>query len=120
MDFFRARLPDDAQANALVERALFLAATGYSYVEERTESSDKGGDKVTRTKKQVAPSVSAISLWLGRRMPEKWGDAAMQTPENNLLILLRQAWEGGAADAVSALQSQAGAGDDVVEYAAHT
>lgn len=114
MDFLRARLPEGAEADRLVERALFLAATGYCYTEERRESTEKGGEKVVRTRKQTAPSVTAIALWLSRRMPERWGDGAAAVPENNLLTLLRGELEGGGTDEVSILQPEAEADHDLV------
>ena len=46
VDFCGARCPREA-ADKLVERALFLAATGYVYTEERREITEKGGEKIT-------------------------------------------------------------------------
>lgn len=115
MDFLRGKVPEGEAADKLVERALFLAATGYVYTEERREITEKGGEKITRTRKQTAPSVTAIALWLSHRMPERWGDGAAKQPENNLIALLRQELEGGDGDGVSALQSQAEDGPDLVE-----
>ena len=89
MDFLRGKMPAGKEADALVERALFLAATGYCYTEEKRETTEKGGEKVTRTRKQTAPSVSAIAMWLSHRMPDTWGDGAGAAAENNLLTLLR-------------------------------
>ena len=114
VDFERAKLPEGEKADRLVERALFLAATGYTYVEEKVETAEKTGEKVTRTRKQVSPSVSAIALWLSHRMPERWGDGAAEVPENNLLTLLREELEGGEGDGVSAVQPEAAPGDDLV------
>ena len=114
MDFLRAKLPEGTAADALVERALFLAATGYCYTEERRETTGKGEEKVVRTRKQTAPSVTAIALWLSHRMPEKWGDGAAAVPENNLLALLRAELEGGEKNGVSPLQPQAEADHDLV------
>ena len=115
MDFLRGKLPEGAQADAQVERALFLAATGYCYTEEKREITDKGGEKITRTRKQTAPSVTAIALWLSHRMPDKWGDGGGRMPENNLLTLLRRELEGGESDGVSELQSETAHGPDLVE-----
>lgn len=121
MDFLRGKVPEGAAADALVERALFLAATGYCYTEERREITEKGGEqteKITRTRKQTAPSVTAIALWLSHRAPERWGEGAAALPaENNLLTLLRQELEGGGGDGISALQSQAEDGPDLVAAA---
>lgn len=114
MDFLRGKMPEGAAADELVERALFLAATGYCYTEEKRETTEKGGEKITRTRKQTAPSVSAIALWLSHRMPDKWGDGGTVLPENNLLTLLRVELEGGEGDEVSGLQSQAAHGADLV------
>ena len=114
MDFERAKLPEGEKADRLVERALFLAATGYTYVEEKVETAEKTGEKVTRTRKQVSPSVSAIALWLSHRMPERWGDGVNIVQENNLLTLLRAELEGGETDGVSGVQPEAAAGADVV------
>lgn len=114
MDFERGRMPKDGDADRLVERALFLAATGYTYIEERVETGEKTGEKITRTRKQVAPSVSAIAMWLSHRMPERWGDGAGLQAENNLLTLLRAELEGGEGTGVSSLQPEAEAGDAVV------
>ena len=117
MDFLRGKVPEGAGADRLVERALFLAATGYCYTEERREITEKGEErteKITRTRKQTAPSVTAIALWLSHRMPERWGNGAAEVPENNLLALLREELEGGEDDGVSAVQSEAAPGDDLV------
>lgn len=113
MDFLRGKVPREEEANALVERALFLAATGYQYTEERHETTDKG-EKITRVRKLASPSVTAIALWLSHRMPDRWGDAIADAPENNLLTLLRGELEGGGCDGVSTLQPQAEDGDDLV------
>ena len=117
MDFERGRMPKDGDADRLVERALFLAATGYTYIEERVETAEKTGEKITRTRKQVAPSISAIAMWLSHRQPERWGDGAGEQAENNLLALLRAELEGGEGVGVSSLQSEAEAGADVVAEA---
>ena len=63
MDFLRGKVPDGEEADRLVERALFLMATGYTYTEERREEGEKG-EKIVRTRKQVPPNASAIALWL--------------------------------------------------------
>ena len=117
VDFERAKLPEGDKADRLVERALFLAATGYTYVEERVETAEKTGEKVIRTRKQVGPSVTAIALWLSHRMPERWGDGVNIVQENNLLTLLRAELEGGETDGVSSVQPQAATGADLVEQA---
>ena len=113
MDFLKGKVPEGEAADRLVERALFLMATGYTYTEERREEGEKG-EKIVRTRKQVPPSATAIAMWLSHRMPERWGDGAAETPENNLLTLLRHELEGGEGGAVSAVQPEAAPGDDLV------
>lgn len=59
-------------ANSMVESALYNMAVGYS--EEETKEIYKGG-KLTETiiiRKEVAPDLNAIKLWLFNRCPEKW------------------------------------------------
>lgn len=100
MDFVKGRMPQGTAADEQVERALFLACTGYSYVEEKRETTEKGGEKVTRTKKYASPSVAAITLWLTHRQPEKWGEVRGAAPDNNLPELLRTLLKEGAGDAL--------------------
>ena len=124
MDFLRGKVPDGEEADRLVERALFLMATGYTYTEERREEGEKG-EKIVRTRKQVPPNASAIALWLSHRMPERWGNGAAEVPRPKELYpaiarvqrnadRLREALEGGDDDGVSAVQSEAAPGDDLV------
>lgn len=69
-----------------VEAALLRKALGYESTERKVEVSAKGERKETETTKQVAPDVSAISLWLKKRKPETWGEGGRgETPQNNLL-----------------------------------
>ena len=112
MDFDRAKVPENA--DDLVERALFLAATGYWYTEVRRESTEKTGVKVTRIRKQAAPSTTAAALWLSRRRPECWGDAAAKAEENNLLALIRSELEGGDDHDLPDPQPEAAADHDLV------
>lgn len=117
MDFDRTKVPEGEAADALVERALFLAATGYWYTEVKRESTEKTGEKVTRTRKQAAPNLTAIALWLGHRKPEAWGEGGGAMPENNLLTLLREELGGGETDGIPGVQPQAAEGADLVEQA---
>lgn len=117
MDFDRAKVPEGDEADTLVERALFLAATGYWYTEVKRESTEKTGEKITRTRKQAAPNLTAIALWLSHRMPETWGEGSGSLPENNLLTLLRGELGGGETNEVSGLQPEAEDGAYLVEQA---
>lgn len=98
-----------------VEDALLRKALGYETVERKVEVSAKGERKEVRTVKQVGPDVSAISLWLKNRRPERWGDGegGQALPDNNLLALL--AWERGELDGISELQPTAKVDHDLVE-----
>lgn len=98
-----------------VESALLRKALGYESVEKKVEVSAKGERKEVETFKQVAPDMSAISFWLKKRKPERWGDGVSEgeRPENNLTQLLEE--EGGFdRDAIPELQSAAEADPDLV------
>lgn len=83
-------------ADYQVEAALLKKALGYESVEKKVELSPRGDRKEVETTKQVGPDMSAISLWLKKRRPERWGDgAAGSPPPNNLMEKLE---EGGEAD----------------------
>ena len=113
MDFLRGKVPDGEEADRLVERALFLMATGYAYTEERREGGREGRKDRPHPQAGAAQRVGHCP-WLSHRMPERWGNGAAEVPENNLLTLLREELEGGEDDGVSAVQSEAAPGDDLV------
>jgi hypothetical protein len=98
-----------------VESALLKKALGYQSTERKVEISPKGERKEVETVKQVGPDMSAISLWLKKRRPERWGDGAGNAPkpENNLMEMLEQ--EGALGDAIPELQSAAEADPELVE-----
>ena len=50
MDFLRGKVPDGEEADRLVERALFLMATGYTYTEEKDENSKTPPKSYTQSK----------------------------------------------------------------------
>ena len=96
------------QTEDLVEDALLRKALGYESREVRVELSPKGERKEVTTVKQVGPDLSAISLWLKKRRPERWGDEAPpEAPENNLLALLGRAEGEVACDGIPELQPEA-------------
>ena len=103
-----------------VEDALLKAALGYRYTEEKVEQTEKG-DKTVCTRKEAAPSVTAISLWLKRRRPQVWGEeeAQAERAENNLFEALGN-WreEVTQGDEVPELQPAAKADGDMVEAGA--
>ncbi len=96
-----------------VEEALLKKALGFASTERKVEVSPKGDRKETETVKQVAPDVSAISLWLKKRKPEVWGDGGGKgaSVENNLYAALDV--EGGWDD-LPELQPEAAADPDLV------
>ena len=104
-----------AETEDLLEDALLRKALGYESREQRVELSAKGERKEVTTVKQVGPDLSAITFWLKKRRPERWGDEARpERPENNLLALLGGAEEGNW-DGISELQSPAAADHALVE-----
>lgn len=104
---------DRELADCQVEQALLKKALGYESTERKVETNAKGERKEVETVKQVGPDMSAISLWLKKRRPERWGDETQTgpRPENNLLEEL----EGELnTDAIPELQSAAEDGPDLV------
>jgi hypothetical protein len=63
------------EADARVERSLYMRAVGYSYDAEKIFC-DKNG-KVTRVpyRENVPPDVTAQIFWLKNRDPKRWRDA---------------------------------------------
>lgn len=104
-------------ADDQVEDALLRKALGYESREQRVEITAKGECKEVHTVKQVGPDLSAISLWLKTRQPERWGDGAGERePENNLLAALSGLTEGVVdTDGISELQPPAEADHALVE-----
>lgn len=70
----RGKVPVDVK----VEKALLKRALGYEYEEVKVEfeAVPDGGEakakSVTKTKKQVAPEVTAQIFWLTNRRPDLW------------------------------------------------
>lgn len=97
-----------------VEAALLRKALGYESTERKVEVSPKGERKETETTKQVAPDVSAISLWLKKRKPKTWGDGSGRetAADNNLPAMLEAE---GAFNGIPELQPEAAADADLVE-----
>jgi transposase len=109
----RALAMDPKVADSQVESALLKKALGYESREYKIERNAKGECKEVETTKQVGPDMSAISLWLKKRRPERWGDEATTgpPPENNLMDELEGELE---TDAIPELQPPAAGGADLV------
>lgn len=58
----------------LVENALLKRAIGYKYTERKVIHSDKDGDRIEVTEKEVPPDTTAQIFWLKNRKPEEWRD----------------------------------------------
>lgn len=64
-----------AEADILVENALYKRALGYEYIETTEELMEGGKMKVTkRVTKQVNPDTTAQIFWLKNRRPKEWRD----------------------------------------------
>ena len=60
-----------------VENALYKSAIGYEYEEVKTHIEDSGGGqkkRIEKTKKHVAPNVTAQIFWLKNRKSTEWRD----------------------------------------------
>lgn len=62
-----------------VENAILKKALGFETTEIKTVLKADGAEEVTTVCKNVPPDLSAASVWLKNRCPEKWRDK----PENN-------------------------------------
>jgi hypothetical protein len=104
---------DGEATDSQVESALLKKALGYESRERKVETNAKGERKEVETTKQVGPDMSAISMWLKKRRPEKWGDEAVSgpKPENNLMEELEGELD---TDAIPELQPEAESGADLV------
>lgn len=112
----RALETDAEVTDHQVESALLKKALGYESREVKVERNAKGECKEVETTKQVGPDMSAISLWLKKRRPERWGDESPAGPrtENNLMEVLEGELD---TDAIPELQPPAEGGADLVAQA---
>jgi transposase-like protein len=65
-----------------VENTLLKRALGYKYKEEKIETDEAGGKKITTTTKEVVPDTTAQIFWLKNRKPEQWREK--QTENQNI------------------------------------
>ncbi len=76
------RYPEIAEAlkqgreiiDARVENAILKKALGFETTEVKKVVKADGAEEVTTVYKSVPPDVSAASVWLKNRCPEKWRD----------------------------------------------
>ena len=61
-------------ADDRVEDSLYKRALGYEYEETETTAGADGSRRIKKTKKAVAPDVTACIFWLKNRQPERWRD----------------------------------------------
>ena len=71
-------------ADAAVENALYMKATGYELTETRESINEDGNTTHTQTvKKEYAPDTLAAFFWLKNRQPERWRDKPHPEPDNS-------------------------------------
>lgn len=58
--------------SSAVEYSLLKRALGYDYTEERTEYTEKSGEKTVVTQKHAPPDTTAQMLWLKNHKPDIW------------------------------------------------
>ena len=63
-----------------VENAILKKALGFETEEVKTVIKANGDEEVTTVRKNVPPDISAASVWLKNRRPDKWRD---KPTENN-------------------------------------
>lgn len=69
-----------------VENAILKKALGFETEEVKTVIKANGDEEVTTVRKNVPPDISAASVWLKNRRPDKWRD---KPTENNSGIYAR-------------------------------
>lgn len=57
-----------------VENAILKKALGFEAEEVKTVIKANGDEEITTVRKNVPPDISAASVWLKNRRPEKWRD----------------------------------------------
>lgn len=67
-----------------VEYSLLKRALGYNYSEERTEYTEKTGEKTVITRKHAPPDTTAQMIWLKNHKPEIWNDKKNNPNSENL------------------------------------
>ena len=83
-DFSKALKRGKEVVDREVENALLKRALGYKYTESKTVRSEKDGERVEVTIKEVAPDVTAQIFWLKNRKPEQWRDKQDVHVEGNV------------------------------------
>lgn len=80
-----------------VENAMFKAALGYEHEEVKTYMEEyengKKKKKVEKTKKHVAPNVTAQIFWLKNRKPVEWRDRQEIEQTNKNIEINIGEWE---------------------------
>ena len=77
---------DREQTDAMVEEALLKKALGFYMSEEKRVVKTNGQEEVTTVSKEVPPDVSAASVWLKNRCPDRWSD---KPQDNNNEVIRR-------------------------------
>jgi transcriptional regulator with XRE-family HTH domain len=77
VEFSEALKAGKAEADVLVERALYHRAVGYSHEVEKPMVVDKDVRIVTYTER-MPPDTTACIFWLKNRNPEEWRDKVVQ------------------------------------------
>ncbi len=62
-----------------VENAILKKALGFETEEVKTVIKANGDEEVTTVRKSVPPDVSAASVWLKNRRPDKWKDKPQES-----------------------------------------
>lgn len=102
------------EADAQVEAALFQRALGYEYDEIKVID-DGGRRRIEKTRKAVAPDVTAAQWWLKNRMSERWRDQVeppAKEEETGLLADFLEVIEAVKSQALPSIQEDAPAGEE--------
>ncbi|MBQ7751724.1 MAG: helix-turn-helix domain-containing protein [Clostridia bacterium] len=93
-----ALMYDREQTDAMVEEALLKKALGFFVSEEKRVLKANGQEEVTTVSKEVPPDVSAASVWLKNRCPDRWRDKPSES-DKELMKHLEEIMGGIDAEA---------------------
>lgn len=65
---------EDGDLLSVVEYSLFKRAVGYEYFEQKTEYTEKSGEKIIFLQKHFSPDINAQMIWLKTYKSEIWKD----------------------------------------------
>lgn len=82
-DFAEALNVDRDEYDSKVTRSLYELATGFEYVENKTESDSNEFSRKTTVSKKMPPNTAAIKMWLYNRRASQWKSEMALSQKSN-------------------------------------